>query len=141
MYKPKYFDMSEFLCHGFTNGDGCCDGQPEGGMSEKLLKLLDDLREMADQPIKITSGYRCRDHNAIIGGASQSKHIFGEAADIYCSQIDMEKLADMAVKVGFGGVERNRDMDYVHVDVRDDPYYWVHAGGVDYDCDEEGNIL
>lgn len=52
----------------------------------------------------------------------------------------VDQLADKAVEHGFTGVERNYDLDYVHVDVgRDETYFWVHTGGNDYECDEHGN--
>lgn len=53
----------------------------------------------------------------------------------------VDELADKAVNIGFRGVERNYDMDYVHVDVRPEQYYFLHLNGADYECDGRGNII
>lgn len=44
--------------------------------------LLDGLREMFGQPIRITSGYRSAAVNAAVGGSKTSAHRKGMAADI-----------------------------------------------------------
>lgn len=65
-------------------------GIPPGGMmggvpeNVKVLveNVLDPLREKYGKPIKVNSGYRCPKHNLAVGGATQSQHMKGEAADI-----------------------------------------------------------
>jgi uncharacterized protein YcbK (DUF882 family) len=129
-----YFSTDEMTCH-------CCGRLPEGGISQDLLDKLDQLRELVGEPIHVTCMYRCPAHNRAVGGATNSRHLYGEAADIYCDNTDREALADLAVEIGFGGVERNRDMDYVHVDVRSDTYYWVYENSEEKECDSKGNLL
>ena len=57
-----------------------------GGVPENVKALvenvLDPLREKYGKPIKVNSGYRCPNHNLAVGGATQSQHMKGEAADI-----------------------------------------------------------
>lgn len=48
--------------------------------------LLQPLRNFVG-PINITSGYRCAEVNAIIGGAKSSQHLHGQAADFVCIDI------------------------------------------------------
>lgn len=45
-------------------------------------KLLLPLRQAIGAPITINSGYRCRALNMAVGGASNSLHLWGLAADI-----------------------------------------------------------
>ena len=45
--------------------------------------LLQPLREIVG-PINITSGYRCTEVNAIVGGANTSQHLYGQAVDFVC---------------------------------------------------------
>ena len=45
--------------------------------------LLQPLRENVG-PINITSGYRCTEVNAIVGGANSSQHLYGQAVDLVC---------------------------------------------------------
>lgn len=52
----------------------------------KLQKLCQDIlqpiRNKYGKPIIVTSGYRCPQLNAAIGGVKTSQHLLGEAADI-----------------------------------------------------------
>ena len=41
---------------------------------------------LGDRPIHVTSGYRCPELNARVGGVSNSAHTSGLAADILCPQ-------------------------------------------------------
>ena len=45
--------------------------------------VLETLRAYARKPIVISSGYRCPALNRAVGGASQSQHLRGEAADLH----------------------------------------------------------
>lgn len=45
-------------------------------------KLLEPIRQLYGAPITISSGYRCPRLNKAVGGASNSQHMTGEAADI-----------------------------------------------------------
>ena len=45
-------------------------------------KVLQPLRDKYGKQIRIASGYRCLSLNSIIGGARNSQHMKGEAADI-----------------------------------------------------------
>ncbi len=47
-----------------------------------LARNLQVLREELKLAISITSGYRSPEHNRKIGGASASRHMVGDAADI-----------------------------------------------------------
>ncbi len=45
-------------------------------------QLLDPVREAWGKPIVVSSGYRCKQLNELIGGVKNSHHILGCAADI-----------------------------------------------------------
>ena len=49
--------------------------------------ILQPLRNYFKEPINITSGYRSPQLNRAIGGAQQSDHLYGRAADIKCSNL------------------------------------------------------
>lgn len=60
---------------------------------EQLCKtILEPLREFAQQPIIISSGYRCNALNIKVGGAYASQHTLGEAADIYIPKTAYTRL-------------------------------------------------
>ena len=56
--------------------------------------VLQPLRDRFG-PIRINSGYRCPELNKAVGGAHNSQHMKGEAADIYLPSVDkgLEYLA------------------------------------------------
>lgn len=102
------------------------------------LTALEPIRAMWGAPIECVSGYRSPQRNARIGGASQSQHMYGRAADIVPAGInwpalregkgiekDAAKLRDFAVMIehrlgkeleAIGGV--GLYPGWVHVDIR-----------------------
>lgn len=51
-------------------------------VKELVTKILQPLRDKVGKVITISSGYRCKELNALVGGASTSQHTKGEASDI-----------------------------------------------------------
>ena len=49
-----------------------------------LAAGLEQVRAVLGKPIHVSSGYRCAELNAAIGGAKDSMHMQGLAADILC---------------------------------------------------------
>ena len=86
----KNFSRDEFAC----KGEGCCGNSSP--ISLNLVEALQELRSTIDQPIIIVSGFRCRTHNRAVGGAVDSQHCLGTAADIVCPCIPPAKLAELA---------------------------------------------
>ena len=69
----RNFFEHEFRCH---SGCGWAEINPA------LVEALQELRDLAARPVRITSGYRCPDHNRSKGGQHCSQHLLGNAADI-----------------------------------------------------------
>lgn len=113
----KNFDREEFACQGVD----CCDNSAP--VSRALIVGLQSLRDKIG-PLKISSGFRCKKHNAKIGGAPKSYHTTGEAVDIKLPKgMTVDQLAAEAERIAqflSGGVIR-----YpwgIHVDVRGTKY-------------------
>ena len=47
-----------------------------------MEQCLDPIREAWGEPIVVSSGYRCKELNALVGGAKNSHHLLGCAADL-----------------------------------------------------------
>lgn len=94
--KVKYFKKSEFKCQ---CGGKYCNGYP-AEINPKLIDILEKLRAYFGKPITITSGLRCKQHNAAVGGVSNSMHQYGKAADIYISGVDKAKIKAKAYEYG-----------------------------------------
>lgn len=56
--------------------------------------VLEPLRTKLGKPLKITSGYRCRQLNSFIGGSANSQHQYGCAADIQVKGMTSKELFD-----------------------------------------------
>lgn len=57
-----------------------------------VQNVLQPLRDMLGKPIIITSGFRNKLLNQKVGGANNSQHLFGQAADIIVSGMKVEDL-------------------------------------------------
>lgn len=55
-----------------------------GDPDPKLVRMLDEARDIAAVPFVITSGVRTAKENAAIGGADDSAHVTGHAVDLRC---------------------------------------------------------
>lgn len=64
------------------------------------IDVLQPLRDHAHIPIVITSGYRCRQLNAAVGGVARSQHLVGEAADIRIPLVVSASRGDDPLDVG-----------------------------------------
>lgn len=56
-------------------------------------RVLEPARQIIGRPLLITSGYRSSTLNRILGGARQSQHMLGEAADFIVKGADMFEVA------------------------------------------------
>lgn len=86
-------------------------------VNPKLVTLLQALRDRVGRAVIVNSGYRCPEHNAEVGGAAQSQHLLGTAADITVSGYSVDALAKVAEQVGFTGIGRYYTQGFTHVDV------------------------
>ena len=59
--------------------------------------ILQPIRVFFDNPVIITSGYRCPDLNKAVKGSNNSQHLYGEAADFYVKNISKEKVFEWIV--------------------------------------------
>jgi uncharacterized protein YcbK (DUF882 family) len=111
----RHFQPREFAC-------------PHCGVIhlEPLLPArLERLRALAGgEPIRIVSGYRCAVHNRAVGGARDSQHLHGRAADLLEGAATLEQ----AWTAGFTGVGTRGDWA-THVDVRPGAFTtWSYGG-------------
>jgi uncharacterized protein YcbK (DUF882 family) len=106
-----HFSRSEFTEH--DNG-----ALPAGMPAPSLIAALERLRSEIGRPIPIVSGYRSPAYNAEVGGARDSRHTHGDAADISSA---LHVTVDQARRAGFTGIGFNRAAWVVHVDTRPGP--------------------
>lgn len=120
-YLSKNFKVREFRCK---------DGSDEILIDMGLVRYLQQIRDWAGASITINSGYRTPSHNASIGGATKSQHIYGKAVDIVCSGKSPLQLAQKAETLGMKGIEWNKDLNYTHIDTRTSQWHVKRHNGV-----------
>ena len=113
----KHFNFEEFDCPTLEgSGLPTTDG---GKMNLDFLHKLDEARELAGVPFKITSGYRSPQHNLDVGGRVGSSHIKGIAVDIACvNSHQRQKILTALIQVGFKRIGIGKS--FIHSDLDPD---------------------
>tara|TARA_B100001057_G_scaffold52552_1_gene46686 strand:+ start:412 stop:756 length:345 start_codon:yes stop_codon:yes gene_type:complete len=100
----KYFSESEF-----SNFEM---------MDQKLLEMLDRLREVYGNPIKLTSTYRSPDHPIEAAKNSPGEHAYGAAVDIESVGGGKTfRLVKAAMEVGFTRIGVSRKKGFIHLGI------------------------
>lgn len=91
---------------------------------------LQMIREKIGKAINITNAYRTETHNERVGGASNSFHLYGMAADIWARDItpvDLAKVIDSLFPTTYGVIAYPKK-GIVHFDVRAKKYRAINNG-------------
>ena len=100
----KYFDKSEF-----SNFEM---------MDEKLLSMLDEMREIYGHAIKITSSYRSPEHPIEAAKEQPGEHSYGAAVDIVSDGGGKTfRLVKAAIEVGFTRIGISRKKGFIHLGI------------------------
>jgi uncharacterized protein YcbK (DUF882 family) len=84
--------------------------------------------------LQITSGCRCPLHNADVGGAAQSHHLTGNAADVAAcgiSPLALYLAAEQVYSFRNGGIGLY-PQQYIHLDTRMSRARWYRVAGKDH---------
>lgn len=111
----RNFKSTEFDC----KGKGCCSKTP---LDIELLGYVQVIRNYFNKPVTINSGYRCQKHNKNVGGAKNSRHTQGMAADIVVKGVKPIKVAQFAETIGIRGIGLYDT--FVHIDSRTTKSFW-----------------
>ena len=99
------FSSHEFRC-------ACCE---TSNMDIEFVDRLQFVRDVIGKSLKINSGFRCFSHNRAVGGADNSSHLTGVAADIRCTtsadrMVLLNVLPDYFNRIGIAS-------RFIHVDI------------------------
>ena len=113
----KYFTISEL-----SKTNQKLDNTPTDAAKENLQLLIDNvldpLREAYGKPILVSSGYRSAAVNKAVGGAANSQHTKGQAADLTTRQgkEGNKRLFEIIrSQGGFDQLINEKDYSWVHV--------------------------
>ena len=124
----KYFKLSELTSSATAQREGI-DNRPTESAYHLLHvlveQLLDPIREAWGEPIVVSSGYRCRELNELVGGAQHSHHLLGCAADIIAgNRADHQRLFRLIQQMQREGKIRFTQL------IAEDNYRWLHISYV-----------
>lgn len=81
----KNFTLEELTCSGHATAAGI-DNAPDAAslahLKELVENMLQPIRDAYGNGIKVSSAYRNKQLNKLVGGAATSSHMYGYAADI-----------------------------------------------------------
>ena len=117
----NYFEVGEHAC-----SCGC-----GGTWDENFLFTMNEIREEAGVPMKISSGFRCTEYDTHIGG--KGVHPTGKAADVLCSGRAAHRILRAAVKLGVMGIgvsqKGEHSKRFIHLDMTEGetrPFVWSY---------------
>jgi hypothetical protein len=126
-----HFNWSEFTdrVSGTFNG-GKLSASATRENARRLMYKLEALRvKLGNRSITVNSGFRSIAHNRDVGGASDSMHLYGHAADLNVPGVSNRTVYQRAETSGFSGLE-TFNTDHQHVDSRADmgrSWWWENG--------------
>ena len=108
--------MSEYITANFRRSEYQCQcGCRRDDIKDDLARRVQEVRNLVGQSITVTSGVRCEEHNADVGGSDTSSHVGGWAADLRCDNSAHRQRLLAAVFQVFDRVGIAKT--FIHVDV------------------------
>ncbi|GHJ37925.1 D-Ala-D-Ala carboxypeptidase family metallohydrolase [Streptomyces sp. TS71-3] len=116
-----HFNFSEFTdrVSGTFAGGKLSTAATKENARRAMYKLEALRKKLGNVPITVNSGFRSIAHNAEVGGASDSMHLYGTAADLNVPGVSNRTVYQKAETCGFSGLETYTE-DHQHVDSRAD---------------------
>lgn len=105
-----------------------------GNLTQLCQRILQPLRDAYGKPIIVNSGYRSQALNKAIGGAKNSQHMRGQAADITAPQPpnggvpqENRKLFELIQRLNlpFDQLIDEKNYSWIHVSFSDTPRHQV----------------
>lgn len=113
-------DNSDWRWSNFARAEMTCQcGCGRADMVPEFMDKLQALRMLFEKPMRVTSAYRCPDHNAKVSGTGRTgPHTTGRAVDIGIRGFDSHALLTLAMRMGFSGVGVNQKggARFLHLD-------------------------
>lgn len=118
VFRPRPLNLKPMgdLTENFSRSEFACPcGCDKADIKMELVRRLQIVRSALDRPLSINSGVRCEEHNSAVGGAEDSAHVAGEAADIRCEDSGLRYNLILRLIFRFDRIGIGRD--FIHVDI------------------------
>ncbi|WP_019884100.1 D-Ala-D-Ala carboxypeptidase family metallohydrolase [Streptomyces purpureus] len=130
---PVHFTYAELnKCNSDFSGGAVSAATARSNALRAMWKLEAMRHALGDVPITVTSGFRSRACNAAVGGASDSRHLYGDGIDLTGSP-SLCRLAQQARNHGFTGIlgpGYPGHGDHTHVDTRASRFWSASSCGI-----------
>lgn len=130
---PIHFTYGELNnCNSSWSGGAVSASRAKSNALRTMWKLEAMRHALGDRPIVVSSGFRSRACNDAVGGARNSRHLYGDAADLVGNP-SFCQLAQRARYHGFGGIfgpGYPGHNDHTHVDGRSGQVWSAPSCGV-----------
>lgn len=95
MNLSPHFSLAELTASETALRAGIDNTPPPGVLAnlKRLAVTLEAVRDQANGPLYISSGYRCLAVNRLVGSGDTSAHVLGLAADITAARLTPRQLA------------------------------------------------
>tara|TARA_R110002012_G_C11265710_1_gene568691 strand:+ start:18 stop:398 length:381 start_codon:yes stop_codon:yes gene_type:complete len=118
----------------FSAKEFACQHCGEHGIDEKIVGVIQTIREEADFPFIITSGYRCPEHPIEKKKTNPGIHSTGLAVDIGASHEKAYIILKLAMQRNLPGIGINQKGNgrFIHLDIsepkenRPRPHLWSY---------------
>lgn len=97
MRLSDHFTLEEMVLSQEATRKGIANTPANENITNLILlctQILEPLRSTMGRALFVSSGYRCAELNELVGGAANSDHITGCAADITCPPVPVRDLAN-----------------------------------------------
>ena len=95
------FSISE-LCKSDKAKQNGINNTPNLACVDNMLNLifycLQPVRNLLNKPVIISSGFRCPELNKLVGGATNSQHLHGKAADFKVQGMTIQQTINFILK-------------------------------------------
>ena len=100
------FSVNEMTCK-------CGCGRHE--MDGEFMRMLQTLRDEMQGPLRVSSGFRCEDHNEMVSTTGRTgPHTQARATDILISGERAMVMFEKARQIGFSGIGLSQKGDHAH---------------------------
>ena len=120
---PAHFSYAEMDddCYGGWSGGKVSATTAKSNALRVMWKLEALRKKLSGNPLIVTTAFRSVECNNRVGGASNSQHLYGTAADLVSGYVSLCTIAQSSRYAGFSGIfgpGYPGHNDHVHVDSR-----------------------
>lgn len=123
---PLYFvdlsavDPSLPVAHNFVLDEVMQESKGRYGVYQPhVVARLQQIRDQIGTALHINSAYRSPAYNASVGGVTYSRHMYGDAADMWASGVSVQQMGNICDSLGAGYV--GLYASFTHCDWRNEP--------------------